>query len=233
MGAPAVKVGPGATLPVQVTGVGGVPATGVSAVVLNVTVTEPASEGYLTAWPVGVGRPLASNLNFVAGLTVPNQVLVRVGSGGKVNLYNGGGSTHVVVDVAGWYGTDGAPGGTGFSIVTPVRILDTRTGHGAPEAKVGPASTLSLQVGGQGGVPAAGVRSVVLNVTVTQPTAVSYLTAWPSGKTRPLASNLNYVASQTVPNLVVVDVGADGKVNLYNAAGSAHVIADVAGWFTG
>ena len=85
---------------------------------------------------------------------------------------------------------------------------------------------------GQGGVPATGVKSVVLNVTVTEPTSPSWLTAWPAGQTRPLASNLNYVAGQTVPNLVVVDVGTDGKVNLYNSAGSTHVVADVAGWFT-
>jgi hypothetical protein len=87
-------------------------------------------------------------------------------------------------------------------------------------------------VTGQGGVPVSGVKSVVLNVTVTEPTAPSWLTAWPAGRPRPLASNLNYVAAQTVANLIVVDVGTDGKVNLYNSAGTTHVVADVAGWFT-
>ena len=51
------------------------------------------------------------------------------------------------------------------------------------------------------------------------------------GAARPLASNLNYVPNQTVPNLVVVQVGAGGTVDLFNYAGSAHVIADVAGWY--
>ena len=72
---------------------------------------------------------------------------------------------------------------------------------------------------------------MVLNVTVTEPTAVSFLTAWPGGTPRPLASNLNYGPGQTVPNLVVVQVGAGGTVDLFNYAGSAHVIADVAGWY--
>ena len=80
-------------------------------------------------------------------------------------------------------------------------------------------------------MPASGVSAVVLNVTVTQPTASSFLTAWPAGAARPLASNLNFVPGQTVPNLVVVKAGAGGVVDLFNSTGSTHVVADVAGWF--
>ncbi|HUQ62427.1 MAG TPA: VCBS repeat-containing protein [Acidimicrobiales bacterium] len=226
LGAPPVRLAPGGAVSLQVTGAGGVPAAGVSAVVMNVTVTDPSAPSFLTAWPAGSVRPLASNLNYVAGQTVPNLVVVKVGTEGKVDLFNSSGSTHVIADVAGWYGPDiGTPGGR-YTPVTPVRILDTRAA-----AKVGPAGSLALQVAGQGGVPASGVSAVVLNVTATDPTATSYLTAWPAGEARPLASNLNYVAGQTVPNLVVVKVGAGGKVNLFNSSGSTHVIADVAGWF--
>jgi outer membrane protein assembly factor BamB len=228
VGAPARPLGQGGTLDLQVTGRGGVPATGVSSVVLNVTVTETTATSFLTVWPSGVTRPLASNLNYDAGRTVPNMVTVKVGAGGKVSLYNNSGSTHVVADVAGWYGAgDGAP----YTSVSPSRILDTRVGVGAPTAVVGPASTLSLKVTGQAGVPESGVSAVVLNLTVTEPTATSFLTAWPAGVARPLASNLNFVAGQTVPNLVLVKVGAGGRINLYNSAGTAHVIADVEGWF--
>jgi len=227
-GAPAQRLGPGGKLDLQVTGRSGVPAAGVSSVVLNVTVTETTATSFLTAWPAGMARPVASNLNYTAGQTVPNLVTVKVGQGGKVSLYNNSGATHVVADVTGWYG---AAGGSPFTPVTPSRILDTRAGAGAPAAAVGPASTLSLQVTGRGGVPAAGVAAVVLNVTVTDPTATSYLTAWPAGVTRPPTSNLNHVAGQTVPNLVIVKVGDGGRVNLYNNAGTAHVVADVAGWF--
>ncbi|HEX2117730.1 MAG TPA: hypothetical protein VHF91_00980, partial [Acidimicrobiales bacterium] len=186
----------------------------------------------LTAWPAGQARPLASNLNYTADQTVPNLVTVKVGAGGRVDLYNNIGSVHVVADVAGWYGAEGqATAGAVFSTRVPSRILDTRLGQGAPAARVGPASTLSVQVTGRGGVPGTGVAAVVLNVTVTEPTAVSYLTAWPAGETRPLASNLNYAAGQTVPNLVTVKVGAGGRIHLYNNLGWAHVIADVAGWY--
>src|SRR5450631_1003374 len=58
----------------------------------------------------------------------------------------------------------------GFTSVAPVRLLDTRGGLGAAQAAVAPAGTVSLQVAGQGGVPASGVAAVVLNVTVAEPT---------------------------------------------------------------
>ena len=73
--------------------------------------------------------------------------------------------------------------------------------------------------------------AVVLNVTVTNTTAASYLTVWPSDATQPTASDLNWTPGLTVPNLVVVKVGSDGKIKLYNPAGSTDVIIDVVGWY--
>jgi hypothetical protein len=230
-GAPAAKVGPGATVALQVTGRGGVPTAGVSAVALNVTVTGPTAESFLTSWPAGTTRPLASNLNFPAKRTVANMVVVKVGDGGKVNLFNNDGTIDIVVDVAGWYGMADAPEGARYSPLEPARILDTRVGVGAPAAKVGPGTSLSLQVTGRGGVPTTGVSAVVVNVTVTGPTADSFLTAWPAGQTRPLASNLNYLPNQTVPNTAIVKIGQDGKVNLFNNSGSTDVVVDVGGWY--
>jgi len=227
-GAPVGKVGPGGWLALQVTGRGGVPAAGVSAVVMNLTITEPTEGTYLTAWPLGAQRPLASNLNVSAGQTLPNLVTVAVGAGGKIYIYNNNGSAHLVADVAGWYGDGTEAGGARYHTLTPARLLDTRDAGGAP---VGPGGTLSLQVTGRGGVPASGVSAVVMNLTAVSPTAGTYVTAWPAGQARPLASNVNVVAGQTAPNLVTVAVGAGGKVNLYNLAGAVHLVADVAGWF--
>lgn len=230
LGAPMAKVGPAGSLALQVTGRGGVPATGVSAVALNVTVTAPTAESFLTAWPTGQARPLASNLNYRPGQTVPNMVVVKVGQGGKVSLFNYAGSTDLVVDVAGWYGLDEDPEGARYSPLVPSRLLDTRIA-GAPVPRMGPATTASLHVTGRGGVPESGVTAVALNVTVTGPTAESFLTAWPAGQARPLASNLNYMPNQTVPNMVIVKVGEGGMVNLFNYAGSTDVVVDVAGWY--
>jgi hypothetical protein len=233
LGAPPAKLGPGATMGLQVTGNGGVPASGVSAVVLNVTVTNPTSEGWLTAWPAGEVRPVASNLNFVAGQTVPNLVMVKVGPDGTVNLFNSAGSTDVIADVAGWYGDSGAPGGAGFSSLPPTRILDTRSGIGSAGAPLPAGTPMALFVTGHGGVPPSGVSAVVLNITVTGPGSAGWLTVWPSGQPKPVTSNLNYVAGQTVPNLVVVAVGEGGVVDLFSSGGPVDLIADVAGWYSG
>jgi hypothetical protein len=88
---------------------------------------------------------------------------------------------------------------------------------------------MAVQVSGT--VVPATARAVVLNITVTDTSAASYLTAWPDQSPRPLASDLNWQAGQTVPSLAVVELSTDGKLDLYNAAGSADVVVDVAGWY--
>jgi hypothetical protein len=100
----------------------------------------------------------------------------------------------------------------GFTPLSVSRLLDTRTGVGAPKAPVAAGGTVHLQVTGPGGVPASGVSAVVLNLTVTAPTRPGYLTVYGDGAARPTVSNLSFVAAQTVPNLVIALVGAGGKV---------------------
>jgi hypothetical protein len=98
-------VGPGQTVSLVVAGHGGVPGSGAAAVVLNVTVTKPVTSGYVTVYANGVVRPTTSNLNFTTGETIPNLVVVRVGTSGKVDFYNGSsGSVQLIADVSGWFG---------------------------------------------------------------------------------------------------------------------------------
>ncbi|MFD8697047.1 hypothetical protein, partial [Kitasatospora purpeofusca] len=131
-------------------------------------------------------------------------------------------------------GVPAAPAGDRFTAVAPSRLLDTRAAVGRPGTDPVPAfSEVSLQVAGRAGVPQTGVRAVVLNVTVTEPKADGHLRVWSSGGARPDSSNLNWTAGRTVPNQVVVPVGDDGRVKLYNASGdTAHVIADVFGYYS-
>jgi sugar lactone lactonase YvrE len=220
-------VSPNGTIAVGVTGTGGVPAAGVSAVALNITVTEPSVGGFLSVFPSGTSRPLASSLNFVAGQTVANLAMAKVGVDGKISIYNYAGWSHVVADVVGWFGAEVSP----YHGLTPARILDTRNGTGGFAAPVGAKGTVAVSVTGKGGVPATGVSAVALNLTVTEPSAGGFLTVFPSGTPRPLTSSLNFVAGQTVANLVMATVGADGKISIYNNAGSSHLVADVVGWF--
>jgi hypothetical protein len=230
-GAPPVALGAGATMNLQVAGRGGVPASRVAAVALNMTVTGPSAAGFLTVFPAGEPRPLASNLNFVPGQTVCNMVLAKLGIGGQVAIFNSDGDTQIVADVAGWFDDGTLPDGALFHPVAPSRILDTRTSDGAPAGPLGAGATLALQVTGHGGVPASGVAAAVMNVTVTQPTDTSFLTVFPTGQNRPEASNLCFTAGLTVPNLVVAKLSTGGQASIFNNAGATHVIADVAGWF--
>jgi hypothetical protein len=226
-GAPVGPVAGGDTIDVQVTGLAGVPTDHVTSVVLNVTLTAPTTSGYLTVFPSGTERPSSSNLNFVRGQTVPNLVMTRVSSEGKVAVFNSSGATHVIADVLGYY-TDGVPaGGSQYHPLAPARLLDTRK-----TSAVGGNTARRLKVTGVGGVPSSGVGAVIVNVTVTAPTAAGFLTVHPTGTARPISSNLNFVRGLTVANLVVAKVGTGGNIELYNSAGATHVVVDVAGWFT-
>ncbi len=232
-GVPVSPVGPGSTLSLKVAGSDSVPATGVEAVVVNVTAANPTARSFVTVWPNGAAQPLASNLNFGPGQTIPNRVIVKVGTGGQINFFNQFGSVDLIVDVSGWFtdGTDLGQTGTVFNGLTPSRILDTRNGTGGFSSPVGPGGRIAVQVTGLGGVPTTGVSAVVMNVTITNPTDSSHLTVWPDGTPQPLASDLNYVAGITRPNLVVVQVGSNGKVDAFNFQGSTDVIFDVVGWY--
>jgi len=225
-------LGAGAKLDLTIAGRGGMPASAISAVVLNVTATGSTTGGYVSVWPSGSAQPLASNLNFSAGQTIANTVIAKLGTNGKVSLYNSSGNTQLIADVAGYFGSaaDLVP-------LSPGRLLDTRAigstvdnqfkGGGA----LGPGVRLDLTVAGRYGIPASGVGAAILNVTAVQPSAPGYLTLWPSGTAQPVASNLNFMPGDVVPNLVIGKLGGAGKIAIFNSAGQTDVIADVAGWF--
>ncbi|HEV8295881.1 MAG TPA: hypothetical protein VGQ20_01245 [Acidimicrobiales bacterium] len=232
LGAPAAPLGENGALSIQVAGAGGVPTDGAVAVVMNVTVVAPTSDSYLTVWPGGTERPTASNLNWVAGQTVPNLVTVGVGIGGRVQLYNASGEADVLADVVGWY-DDGSARGARFNSITPRRLLDTRAvGPGLQKpSPFGPGEMRTLDVASDFGKPGPDMAAVVLNVTAADASDGGYLTVWPTGVDRPNASNLNFVPGHTVPNLVSVGVGSGGRISIFNAFGTTHVIVDIVGWY--
>jgi hypothetical protein len=226
-------VAAGKDIALQVTGLDGVPGTGVTAIVLNVTATGPTEGGYVTAYPDGQPRPAqGSNLNFTKGETIPNLVIAQVGSDGKVDLYNGsGGTVNLVADLQGYYT---ANGGSGLVTAGPARVLDTRNGTGGFSTPVASGQDIALQVTGLDGVPATGVTAVVLNLTATDPAEGGYVTAYPDGQPRPAqGSNVNFTKGETIPNLVIAQVGSDGKIDLYNGSGgTVNLVGDLFGYFT-
>ena len=224
----------GAELKLSVTNRGGVPANGVVAVVLNVTVVNPTDLGFLTVWPSGSIRPLASNLDFEPNQTVPNLVVAKVGAGGQVSLFGSAAATDLVVDVVGWF-----PATSGFLPLQPARLLDTRPsqatydGFFAGKGALGLNESIDLKVSGRAGIAPGALGSVLLNTIATNTTSTGYLVVWPQGHSLPLASNLNFVAQQTVPNLVLSQMGDAGEVSIFNSAFATDVVADIGGWFPG
>jgi hypothetical protein len=220
---------PGETRSVLTTGLGGVPSSGVAAVAISISVVNPSASGYLTVWPDGVSRPIATTINFVAGQTktASTKIPVTVGSGGRIWIYNFSGVTGVTLDVVGFY-SDASGTFThslSFGAVTPVRVLDTRNGVSFSNGSV---QTVTVR-GGTTGVPVT-ASAVELNVEAVGPSSAGYLTLWPDGTTRPTVSNLLYEARRTIETAVLASVGADGKVAIYSH-GSTDVVVDIVGYY--
>lgn len=124
-----------------------------------------------------------------------------------------------------------------FVPITPCRLFDTRPAPdnvGSRNTALGPGDTFVAQVHGTNGnctIPSDAV-AVAMNVVVIDPTASSFLTVFPSDATRPLSSNLNWVARQApTPNAVTADLSASGAVSFYNLAGQVQVAADIVGYY--
>lgn len=207
----------------------GVIPSGTTAVLGNVTAITPTGSGYLS---VADGfevdnppTPSTSTVNYVAGQIVPNLAIFPVNvnpeNGAKeIAVYNSPqANAHVVIDMFGYFGGDGA---LKFVGANPQRLLDTRTnppriGTGGRVVPTRPA-----------GVPAA-AQAVVFNATVTNPDQQGFMKVTPpnAGGT---VSNLNFTKSQTVANAVVTGVDDADAVQV-TANVNTDAVLDVVGWF--
>ena len=246
VGAPKAMLGTQQSLDLQVTGRGGVPSVGVSAVVLNVTVTGSTAASFLTVYPTGADRPTASSINFAKGWTGANSVTIGVGDGGKVRIYNQYGATHVIADVVGFYAADSTvipTAGTtdaDFYPLTPQRWIDTRPDGNNGRLGNGDYYQLGWDFGAAYNPY---VRAVAVNITAVSPTGNGYLSAW-NGQAGafPSTSTLNYTTGHNVPNMAIVPtspcnetwcnangIPMIGVINTTSATAATHLIVDIVG----
>jgi hypothetical protein len=233
---PAQKVGQldgsGAPLEVVVLGRNGIPSSGVTAVSMNVTITNTVASdagGYVSVYPCGT-RPNVSSLNFVSGKTIPNAVVTPLSATGTVCFYVYG-QADIIVDINGNFES-----GLGYSPISPNRVADTRAGVGGVAVQsvgdiAGNGTPLEVSIAGTSGIPLSGVTAVSLNVTaigISTSLYGGYVTAYPCDS-RPNASNLNFVAGQVVPNAVIAPVSTRGTVCFY-VYGIANILVDVNGY---
>lgn len=218
-------MGPHSKITLPVAGHQGLPGSGLIAVVVNLTAVAGTAGSYLTAFPSGGDQPLASNLNFPPGRNLPNRAVVKLGPDGGIDIANNLGTVDVVVDASGYF-TDGSNPDEGelFAASSPFRILDTRLTGGA----LGPHQSIQLTV------PSDQATAVALNVTAISATGGTFVTVYPDdGSPLPQASDLNVNPGENIPNLVVVRLGPDAHVRIYNELNTVNIAVDLMGWFGG
>lgn len=233
---PKGKLVSGGSIDVPVLGVGSIPDTGVSAVVINLTGTESDSPGFLTAYPTGLDRPATSNVNFdAAGTTAPNLAIVPVGDDGRITVFSSHG-VHAVGDVAGYItGPEAGASVAGLFVpFVPERTFDTRESEAAPGPKgyVAGGDSIDVQFGGVGSIPT-DAAAVMLNVAgIDSP--IGYLTAWERGPERPTVATLNFAVApfDTRSNGAMLKIGEGGQISFFSLRGS-DIVGDAVGYYLG
>jgi len=208
----------------------GIPNSSAVAYSLNLTAVPAAPLGYLTAWPNLGSQPFTSTLNAPTGAVTANAAIVTKGADSAISVYASD-STHLAVDINGYFAPPGNPGALSFHPVAPCRISDTRLPSGifgGPIMAAGqkrtypvPQSTCSIP---------ATARAYSLNVTVVPQGSLAYLTLWPSDRPLPLVSTLNAFDGAVVSNAAIVPAAANGSINVF-VTDTTHVILDINGYF--
>jgi len=208
----------------------GIPTTA-QAYSLNVTVVPPGPLSFLTLWPDGQARPLVSTLNDFEGTVVANAAIVPAGAGGAVDVYATD-PTDVILDIDGYFDSTTAANSLSFYPATPCRIADTR---GAAGVFGGPAlvggQSRDFDIAASGCSIPATAQAFSLNVTALPLTGyLGYLTAWPSGQTKPGVSTLNSWTGQVVANAAIVPAGSNESISVF-VTDRANAILDINGYF--
>lgn len=218
-------------------------AAGASAVALNVTAVS-VTPGFWQLYPAGSPAPETSNLNSPPGwgAVVANQVIVPVDADGDLVVWSQSGG-HLIIDLIGTYTGATAPvtsGGLFVAAATPTRVLDTRVPSLNPlpgDTRPLPGWSLEVGVASSPVLAGASASAVVLNVTINEALLQGYVAVTTAGANPPAAtdrptSTLNVQRSaQTVANHAIVPVSSRG-FDVYTQGGG-HLIADLAGYFTG
>lgn len=202
-----------------------------NAVFLNGVVTDAKSDGYLTIWSCDSSRPGTSNINYQAGQTIANGLLVALGQSKRLCVFNSA-PANVILDFSGAIAA-------GYVATEPLRVLDSRSGLGGFPGRLVEGQGISLSTWGRqvqvnGSLESIPVTAdaVALNLTAVDAESDGYITAWPCGVQRPETSSLNYVRGKTIANNSVVAAGDEGRVCLFSS-GSTNLVVDLVGYFQG
>lgn len=226
VGVAKAKVAGGAIVPVTVAGVGPVPASGVTAVALNLTANNATVGGSLTTYAYGAARPLVTSLTYAASQQMTSLVVVPVVQG-KIDLFNGGtGTLDVAADVEGYFSASGSD----YQPIVPERVMDTRSALGGAGGTVPSHGVAMLPAGALINVPGS-ASSVVLNIVVVGAQQAGTLTVTQDGTPLPGLADLAYQPGAAIAGQVIVPAGS--TLDFYDGSGgTVQVLADAEGYYT-
>ncbi|MTD15162.1 hypothetical protein GIS00_14560 [Nakamurella sp. YIM 132087] len=232
VGTPRARLAPGRSITVTMTGRGGVPRSGVSAIAGAVTVVSPGTSGTLAVAPAGSAHHGAVVLNFRTGESISTGIFLPLGVGGRVVFTNvSAGTIDLVTDVTGYF-TSGPPSRSGaYGSVDPSRVLDTRTAIGGSQGRIAPGGSITVGLAGPAGVPGIGVSRIIAAVSVVVPLASGTLSIAPAGRPAESATVLNFAADQSISGVALLPVGSGGRLTLTNNSNSSiHLVIDDIGF---
>ena len=216
-----------------------IPPSGVTAVAVNVTVTDATSGANIEVYQDGVSTPTLTSVTTPANGTSSAMSIVPVGSDGKIDIYNAGAagtSADVVLDVSGYFGA--GTGGQFYHPIDATRMVDTRKSGGPL-----PANNSNDPVQFTETVASAFQPTIVANVTETAAGANGLLGVYPSFLLVPGGiSTIDYSSTSTISNMDLIycaDATSPSAGNIgngfevVNTAGTPQFIVDVSGFFAG
>jgi hypothetical protein len=199
---------------------------------MNVSVVPNGSLGYLTVWPAGQPRPVASTLNSLDGRIKANAAIVPAGDSGDISVYVTD-TTNVIVDVNGYFAPV-SDSTLAFYPLPPCRVADTRhsdypQGLGPPSLTGGQERAFPILNAAACNIPPS-AAAYSLNFTVVPHGGLGYLTVWPTGQSRPTVSTLNDIGGQIIANAAIVVAGAGSQVSVY-PTNDTDLAIDIDGYF--
>ena len=209
---------------------GGIP-SGAQAYSFNVTVVPHGALGYLTVWPTGQPRPLASTLNSLDGQVKANAAIVAAGASGAVSVF----ATHntdVVLDIDGYFVPAASNIGLAFYPMAPCRLVDTRPNAPATiiTGTLAAGSNTTLPVLSSSCQVPSTAQAYSLNFTLVPPGQVGYLTVYPTGQGQPVVSTLNDPAGTVEANAAIAPAGSEGRINVF-VTHTTDLVVDINGYF--
>ncbi len=226
---PSSPVAARTTARVQIQGVAGLPASGISAVTVTLTVPAPATAGSVSVFPSSTPWTGAATVTFAEGSTQQNTVTAQLGSDGAISVRNNTAlALHLIADVVGYYTAGPAVPG-GYQPVPLQRLYDTRAAGSQPLA-VG--ATATVQVTGRGAVPASDVSAGTINLTVLSPTVTGSISIVPAGTSPDPPMAVSFAVGQTEQSMLSAQLSSSGAFSVRNSSGVVlNLVIDLVGYY--